>query len=265
MKYISILTAITLSYLVGFLTYKFEWYPYNLYKSYKFNDIGGTFENKHQIFNPEFSSKSELLKALKKGGFILYMRHADKFENSSSNQIRSALDSFEAVTSTVHTHQSYDKGLGISEYGEIQSWILNKIIIEELGIPFKKLISSPIKRCRQTASIVFGKEPEISNFLIYDSILTDKERNYIIPKQKDLFENSFLLDGNTAIVAHGNAVLNRIGILANIEQSDTLVLQKNQDGKIVIVDWLRIEDWVKMLERNKNLLQDTATLNKDSR
>jgi phosphohistidine phosphatase SixA len=179
----------------------------------------------------------------------LYLRHADKFENESSRQIRGALDSFEAVTLNSHTHPTYDSGHGLSDFGQVQSWILNKVLIEELKLPIGKVISSPIKRCRETANIISGQIPETSDLLIYDAILKPIEIDIIKVKQLDLFYNSFSDKNNTVIVAHGFPVLERIGIKANIGQADTLVLKKNSTGTIEVAEWLTISDWVNLLAR----------------
>jgi phosphohistidine phosphatase SixA len=121
--------------------------------------------------------------------------------------------------------------------------------MEELKLPIDKVISSPIKRCRQTANIIFGQTPESSELLIYDSILKPVEIENIKVRQLELFHNSFSDKKNSVIVAHGFPVLERIGIKANIGQSDTLILKKNSIGTIEVVEWLTISDWVNLLER----------------
>lgn len=246
------LATICLSYISGGLTIKYELFPYNLYKSQYVIELPEpliNYSNKQKLISNQFNSEKELLKELRKGGFIFYMRHADKFENESSKQIRGALDSFESVTLNNYSHPSYDKGHALSEFGEIQSWILNKVLIEELKIPIGRVISSPIKRCRQTADIIFKVKPELSDLLLYDAILKPKEIQDIKTKQLKLFENSFLEKENTAIVAHGFPVLERIGIKANIGQSDTLILRRKSDGSIEVLEWLTITDWINLIDR----------------
>ena len=246
------LAMISLSYIVGGLTIKYELFPYNLYKSQYVLDLPEPhvdYTNKKDLITGEFDSTSALLKELRKGGFVLYLRHADKFENESSRQIRGALDSFEAITLNSHTHPTYDTGNALSDFGQVQSWILNKVLIEELKLPIGKVISSPIKRCRETANIISGQIPETSDLLIYDAILKPIEIDKIKVKQLDLFNNSFADKNNTIIVAHGFPVLERIGIKVNIGQADTLVLKKNSNGTIEVAEWLTISDWVNLLAR----------------
>ena len=67
-----------------------------------------------------------------------------------------------------------------------------------------------------------------SNLLLYDGILNEKEINKIKENQLKFFKSSFSRKSNTAIVAHGFPVLQRIGINANIGQSETLVIKKIQ-------------------------------------
>ena len=240
-----------LSYLIGGITIRYELFPYSLFKSHFHNETLNplvNYSNKHELITSTYNSSLSLLDDLKKGGFIMYMRHADKFENHSSSQIRSVLDTFESVTANKHIHPHYDQGLGLSEYGKVQSWIINKIF-NELEIPIDKVISSPIKRCRETANIISEQKVDTSKLLLYDGILTSDEISKIKPKQTSLFQNSFSNHKNTLIVAHGFPVLQRIGINANISQSDTLLLKKNSIGKIQIVEWLTINDWANMLDR----------------
>lgn len=240
-----------LSYLIGGLTVKYELFPYSFLRSYYFNEVQSPlviYSKKQELITTPFDSSLLLLEELRKGGFILYMRHADKFENESSRQIRAALDSFESVTANKYIHPHYEIGHALSDYGKVQSWILNKIF-NELKIPIGKVISSPIKRCRETANIISEQKIETSDLLLYDGILTNDEANKIKLKQTSLFQNSFSNHSNTLIVAHGFPVLQRIGINANVSQSDTLILKKNSKGNIDVVEWLTIEDWVNLLDR----------------
>lgn len=250
-KYFPLLFVSFLSYLIGGITIKYELFPYSLYKSHYRNSSHTPlvdYINKHKLITSPYNSSFQLLEELKKGGFIIYIRHADKFENESSHQIRSALDSFESVTANKYTHPHYEQGHALSEYGKVQSWILNKIF-NDLEIPMNKVISSPIKRCRETAEIITELKVESSNLLLYDGILNSSEINKIKVKQLSLFQNSFSNDNNTLIVAHGFPVLQRIGINANIGQSDTLLLKKKSDGNIHVVGWFTINDWVGLLNR----------------
>ena len=114
------------------------------------------------------------------------------------------------------------------------------------------MISSPIKRCRETATIVSGAKPTTSKLLIYDGILKPFEVNNIISKQRELFSSSFSEKNNSLIVAHGFPVLQRIGINAKINQSDTLILKKISDKSFEVVEWFSINDWVSLLERKLN-------------
>ena len=251
-RFFLVLILVLFFYLLGGLTIRYELFPYNIFKSRNLGAVESSlinYENKSDFIKYDYNSPSDFLEDLKSGGFIFYIRHADKFENDSSKQIRGALDSFESISKGTHFHPTYDKGHALSEYGKIQSWILNKVLIEELKIPFGKIISSPIKRCKQTANIIFEQNPKTSDLLIYDGILKTSEINQIIPEQLDMFYNSFSESNNTAIVGHGFPVLERIGIKASIGQSETLILRKNSTGKLEVVEWYNIGDWVHLLER----------------
>ena len=101
------LTLPLLFYVLGGLTIRYELFPYNIFKSRNSGEFESSlvnYENKSSFTKYDYNSPSDFLEDLKKGGFIFYIRHADKFENESSKQIRGVLDSFESISKRTHFH-----------------------------------------------------------------------------------------------------------------------------------------------------------------
>ena len=81
---ITLILLFTIGYIVGAFTIKYELFPYNIYKSQyiiDYNENLVEYHNKKDLIYKKFNSTTELIDSLRQGGYVLYMRHADKFEN----------------------------------------------------------------------------------------------------------------------------------------------------------------------------------------
>ena len=209
-------------------------------------------EAKKKTPKPKISKKfglkgKALRQALQKGGYIIYMRHLDKFEDKGSKNARNALDSLQSVTAKKFIHPTYKKGVCVSESGKAEGWVLKKVM-KELKIPVSKVVVSPICRCRESATMIFGKYDKVEVNMVYPELLAKEEMEKVAANKKKIFLQASPANKNLVIVAHGRPVLKQIGFDIDIPQAGTVIF-KNDNGTLHYVAKLRLRDWVYLLDR----------------
>lgn len=139
---------------------------------------------------------NDLFVFLRQGGYNLYFRHAQP-----ENMI--------------------DDDIGISIWGREQAVSLGKLLLSK-QIPVQMpVLSSPIRRARETAEAAFGKEPEQVRI----------EERLIQPELDRLLELVPSKGMNQLFVAHYHHFNNQLGANEKIEYLDMVLLHPLGDGK----------------------------------
>ena len=185
----------------------------------------------------------ELLKELKKGGYILYIRHAKKNEVVN----RHALDMVYGVTKTKLKPAGAPEGMCLSEEGKVESWLLGEVF-KHLEIPIGEVIASPICRVVQTAEIAFGRVDKTDVNLVYGGLLATLDKGKASEARKNLFLSSINHGKNRIIVGHRGFEVKSLNVAPlNIGEPDTAVF-KMVDGKARLVSVMTLFDWTKVME-----------------
>ena len=137
------------------------------------------------LLNKTSFANENIVEILKKGGNIIFIRHALAPGNGDPQN-------FDISNCSTQRNLSKD--------GELQALKIGKFF-EENDINFTKVISSEWCRCKDTAKIAFGNY-ETKNFLnsFYDERFLENKNKQILDFQK--FIKNWNYSGNLALVTH---------------------------------------------------------------
>ena len=137
------------------------------------------------LLNKTSFANENIVEILKKGGNIIFIRHAIAPGNGDPQNFD---------ISNCSTQRN------LSKEGELQALKIGKFFIEN-DINFTKVISSEWCRCKDTAKIAFGNY-ETKNFLnsFYDERFSENKDKQILDFQK--FIKNWNYSGNLALVTH---------------------------------------------------------------
>lgn len=138
----------------------------------------------------------ELIEQLRKGGFVIYFRHA-------TTELTGATESAEDLTKCETQRQ-------LSEAGREQATTIGKAI-HVLNIPIGKVWSSPFCRCKDTANLIFGRF-EIDKTLYFALKVSDEERKLQAEAMRRMLATTPPAGTNTVIVSHSANLREATGI-----------------------------------------------------
>ncbi len=173
------------------------------------------------------TSPSTLIKLLKQGGYIIYMRHGPT-DHGSKDTDRSNL-------------KDCSRQRNLSPAGK-QSMAKIGQFIKQLKIPIGKVSSSPYCRARDTAQLVFGKYQIDPNLQF--SISKDKQESQ---KLGDYLKNAMLSsqpgNKNRVFVGHTSNLKDGTGIWPKPE-GVIVVFKQNQNG-LSYKGMIKPDDWIR--------------------
>jgi len=175
---------------------------------------------------------SELVDALKQGGYVIYLRHA------ATNR------------TTVDTKRDdlsdWTKQRNLSDLGRKQSVIIGKSI-RALGIPVSQVITSPYCRCMETGKLAFGKVT-VSNDLAF-SIGTEKdEAERLAQALREMLGTQPRAGTNTVLVAH-TANLKEAAKLWPKPEGVAFIFKPLGNAKFEMVTKLEAQHWAQLAEK----------------
>ena len=175
---------------------------------------------------------SELVDALKQGGYVIYLRHA------ATNR------------TTVDTKRDdlsdWTKQRNLSDLGRKQSVIIGKSI-RALGIPVSQVITSPYCRCIETGKLAFGKVT-VSNDLAF-SIGTEKdEAERLAQALREMLGTQPRAGTNTVLVAH-TANLKEAAKLWPKPEGVAFIFKPLGNANFEMVTKLEAQHWAQLAEK----------------
>lgn len=173
---------------------------------------------------------------LRQGGYIIYMRHAER-----NKWLDTAMyDAAETSNLRRGENEYFSDFVCLNKKGKIQAKMINEFIVKH-GMKIGAVISSPSCRARQTAEIGFNKLDEENKLLVYASVFDEDEKVW----QKELrkFFDELIIDdkSNIVITAHGSVIyrslfdnkdeLKKTEFPSKIKEGGFYVISKN-NGKL---------------------------------
>ncbi len=147
---------------------------------------------------------------LRKGGYIIYMRHTERNKWHQTNMY----DSAEMSESRRGEKEYFAEFVCLNEKGKIQAKMINEFI-KKHGMKIGTVISSPSCRARQTAEIAFNKLDLENKLLAYKGVFYDdynsEEYNNWQKDLKNLILNLPVdSDKNTIITGHNSILIKKM-------------------------------------------------------
>jgi phosphohistidine phosphatase SixA len=155
---------------------------------------------------PDFVVKPitpSIVRQLRKGGYVLYMRHANS-DTTRPDQLPN-VDLNDCSTQRP-----------LTEEGRL---IAKKIgqRIRKAGIPLGEIYSSPMCRARETAISAYGPNIIVNSLLMYTSNMTDKEKAPVLEATRELIARPVQGNVNRVVVAHAQNLMDIMGYLPKPE------------------------------------------------
>ncbi|WP_187152556.1 histidine phosphatase family protein [Prochlorococcus marinus] len=149
---------------------------------------------------------------IQNGGYILHFRHADR--NSYKDNVI-----FDALESVVHSNgingtrfaesHYFSEGTCLNKRGKVQARVIGEHM-RNINVPIGFIITSPICRARQTASIAFGKYDEIDFNLVHRGPFTEDKLNRVKKLKKLYLSMPIEQKNNTIVSSHNGDVIRDI-------------------------------------------------------
>lgn len=138
-----------------------------------------------------------VVKQLRGGGYVLYMRHGNT-DTSRPDRVPS-VDLNDCSTQRPLT----EEGLRVAaQVGEA---------IRRAGIPVGEVLSSPLCRAKESAAAAFGKNFTVDNLLMYTANMTSEEKKPVIDETRTLISTPVFSGTNRVLVAHAPNLMDLMG------------------------------------------------------
>ena len=165
-----------------------------------------------------------LVKQLREGGYVLYMRHAST--DFSKND--SAMTSYEDCANQRNlTDKGRDEARAIGEH------------INRLGIPIGAVLASPFCRTMETARLAFGSAQPMQEVRGGPARSEDPKRYEGLRK---LLSASVPKGQNLVISSHGNP-FHAVAGPPYLAEGEMAVVRPQGDSRFAVVGRVRLEDW----------------------
>jgi phosphohistidine phosphatase SixA len=183
---------------------------------------------------PTFVEKpitGELLNEIRKGGFILYMRHGIT-DNSRPDRVPS-VDINDCNTQRPLSDAGRDlmKRVGQS--------------LRDAKIPLGKILVSPMCRTKESAQLAIGDKFEIVESLMYSANMTREEKKPRIEALKKLLLVPVAKGGNTLMLAHAPNLDDLIGFFVKPEGTVVVFSQSGPNGYMYEAS-IHPDDWARL-------------------
>ena len=193
-KYLIFLILIILSFLFG---------TYSIYKRiWPFNDGGFL----HQYFGEEdFETDSYWANEVVKGGYVLYVRHA---EREKWNDIVTAYDAYELINKIDARESTFYRATCLTERGIEDAKLLGKVF-NHANVKISKIFSSPSCRSRETAINAFGKIDKYVPAILHATAINPKEWDKMTEKLKNTILDCPDIKGSNCVISGHNGTLSK--------------------------------------------------------
>jgi len=167
---------------------------------------------------PDFVAKpatAAVLQQLRKGGYVLYMRHGNTDTKHPDN-----LPNVDLNDCSTQRPLTKEGRRIAAEVGKE---------IRKAGIPLGEIFSSPMCRAKESALAAFGEKFKIINTLMYTSNMSTKEKAPVLEMTRELLSRPVEGKVNRVVVAHAPNLMDIFGYFPKPEA--TVVIFKPMGDK----------------------------------
>ena len=228
-----------ISFTYGVIAMKYKIFPINLTKKIiKKTNIKTNSDHEYWV------------NQIKKGGYILHIRHAQR-EKWSTNV---AYDSIELLNNLDARNTTFSRAVCLTEKGIEDSKLINEVF-QTLKISISNVVSSPSCRARETAMIAFSRIDRIEPSLLHRTAIMKKQHKDMGRKLREVVNSLELNQGKNIILSgHGGTLSydyrNKVGIIdtmkvVNVDdrlETGIIVIEKVNDKYIARHKFNNIRD-----------------------
>jgi phosphohistidine phosphatase SixA len=178
-------------------------------------------------------SGTTLVKELKKGGYIIYLRHGVTAESGEKDVADADLDDCARQRNLSEAGRTQTKGIGQA--------------FRQLEIPIGQVYSSPYCRCIETARNLFGKA-EKTKALHFAIHLRTAERASVTSQLLGLLGTPPAAGTNTAMISHTANLQEAVGLWPKPE-GVAHIFKPGKDGRFTYVGVMQPDAWMAEADR----------------
>lgn len=175
---------------------------------------------------------AELIASLKKGGHVIYIRHATT-DVSKTDQNREDLSDW-----TTQRNLS-DKGRKVS--------VAIGLAFRALAIPVADIVTSPYCRCIETGKLAFGKA-QVSKDLAFSVGEDKKDAEQLAKALKLMLGTKPTGQTNTVLISHSGNLQDAANKFPKPE-GVTMIFKPQGNGAFEFVQRLEAQEWVHLAEK----------------
>lgn len=139
---------------------------------------------------------------LRKGGYILYMRHAQRERWDDVT----AFDALELLTKADGASASYKRAVCLTDRGKEEAKLVGEAF-RHLKIPVGPVVSSPSCRAKQTGTLAFGKLQAVESAILHPSAVPTADHEQFARRLREVLMNTAIPEGSNLIISgHGNTL-----------------------------------------------------------
>jgi phosphohistidine phosphatase SixA len=180
----------------------------------------------------EIPATTESLKQLRKGGFVLYLRHG-KTDNTRGDRVP-AVDLNDCTTQRPLTEEGRQMAMRVGE------------AMRKAQIPVGDIRVSPLCRAKESAAAAFPKQATIVDHqLMYTANLTDAEKAPIIANTRQLLSTPVAAGSNRLLLAHAPNLMDLIGYFP--KEGTVVIFQPKNHGNFEYIASIPPMLWADLL------------------
>jgi phosphohistidine phosphatase SixA len=180
---------------------------------------------------PVVLADKAVLNRLRKGGWVLYMRHGN-----TDNNIPDQPDLKLSDCSTQRPLNAEGRAVA-ARVGKA---------VAKAGIPVGEVWSSPLCRARETTALAFGEHFKVDENLMYTAHLTTQQKQPVLERTRQLLSQPVPAGTNRVLVAHAPNMADLIGYFVKPEGT-VLVLQPLGNQQFRYVASIPPDLWAQLL------------------
>ncbi len=187
------------------------------------------------IFVEKLATRA-LLKELRAGGFVLYMRHGNT-DNSKTDGVPH-IDLNDCATQRPLNAEGRNVATQVGQY------------LRQARIPVSEVIHSPLCRARDSAQLAFpgmGDKLRAEQQLMYPGNLTSEQKKPIIAMTRQLVSAPVAAGTNRVLVAHAPNMADLMGYFVKPEAT-VVVLRPLGDGRFDYIASIHPAMWPALLK-----------------
>lgn len=159
-------------------------------------------ENLRATFARDAAHADRWLDRLRQGGYILYMRHAQRERWDDVT----AFDAIELLTKADGESASYKRAVCLTDRGKEEAKLIGEAF-RHLKIPVGPVVSSPSCRAKQTGTLAFGKLQAVEAAILHPAAVPIADHDQFARRLRQVLMNAAIPEGSNLVISgHGNTL-----------------------------------------------------------